>query len=159
MKRMRHAKKTVQAFSATLGCLAMGLAGCANTGTTQTTQPAPQPTSAMVQVCDSTPSGCAAGTAFSLATLRDLQISVSWSHVPTGTHTQTLEVLEPGGGLYQATTQAFAIDQDPDGPATTLETLPVSGTWMTERGRTGAWSLRISLDNVPYATQQVQLNP
>jgi hypothetical protein len=158
---MHRTKRIIRSMRLALIWAAAGLAGCGDIGTTQqqTTQPPAPAISAMMQVCNSTPNGCAQGTAFSLSTLRDLQISVSWVHVPTGTHTQTLEVLEPGGGLYQANSQAFAIDSDPDGPANTVETLPVSGTWMTERGRAGDWTLRLSLDNTPYITQKVQLNP
>ena len=108
-------------------------------GTTSGDQPVlpAQPLSVAVQVCNTTPDGCAAGASYSLATLRDLAINVSWENVPVGTHLQTIEILDPSGWVYQARTQAFAIPEDWDGSAKTTETVPVSGTWIVTRRRAG----------------------
>lgn len=157
----RHIQSERAWLSAALAGAAVLAAGCAQIGTTSGNQPDPPalPLSVAVQVCNSTPDGCAAGASYSLATLRDLAINVSWENVPVGTHTQTLEILDPSGALYQARTQSFAISEDWDGSAKTTETLPVSGTWITQRRRTGQWKLRISLDDQLAATQAVQVDP
>ena len=130
--------------------------GCAQANNGQGNPP---PAAAIVDLCNNTTQGCTTGASFSLQTARDINIKISWINVAPGTHTQTMEVLEPGGGLYEAKSQAFAIAENSDGSATTTEILPVAGTWITERGRSGEWTIRISLDNQPYATQKVQLNP
>jgi hypothetical protein len=148
-------------LSAALACAALLAAGCGDFGATSGNQPTPptQPLAATVQVCNSTPDGCAAGASYSLASLRDLAVNVSWENVPVGTHTQTLEVLDPSGWVYQARTQAFAMSEDWDGSAKTTETIPVAGTWISTRRRTGQWKLRISLDSQVVATQPVQIDP
>jgi hypothetical protein len=144
---------------AALFCAAGLAAGCAGSSMTQTPLPPVPAVSAVIQVCNNTPAGCAASAAFSLADLRDLAINVAWSNVPEGTHTQTLAVLEPGGGLYEAKTQAFAIPDGSNGSVDTAETLPVAGTWITQRARTGAWTVQISLDSEIVATKTVQFDP
>src|SRR5271157_5873634 len=148
-------------LSAALACAAVLAAGCGEFGATSGNQPVlpPQPLSVAVQVCNSTPDGCAAGASYSLASLRDLAVNVSWENVPVGTHTQTLEVLDPSGWVYQARTQAFAMSEDWDGSAKTTETIPVAGTWITDRLRTGQWTMRISFDGQVVATQTVQIDP
>lgn len=125
----------------------------------QTPAPPVQPAQASVTLCNRTPSGCASGASFSLATLRDLTINVAWSNVPAGTHTQTTEMLEPGGGLFEVKSQAFAIADNSNGAAQTEEILPVSGTMITQRRVTGAWKVRVSLDTTMSATQTVQIDP
>jgi hypothetical protein len=135
-------------------------AGCVGSSMTQAPPPPPpQPASATIQVCNNTPAGCAASAAFSLTDLRDLAINVTWSNVPAGTHTQTLAILEPGGGLFEAKTQAFAIPDGSNGSVDTAETMPVAGTWITQRARTGAWTVQISLDSEIVATKTVQFDP
>lgn len=149
-------------LSAMLLCAAVFAAGCGAIGTTSSfNQPEapPLPLAVTVQVCNSTPDGCAAGVSYSLAALRDLAINVSWENVPVGTHLQTIEILDPSGALYQARTQAFAISEDWDGSAKTTETLPVAGTWISIRKRTGQWKLRVSLDSQVAASQTVQFDP
>jgi hypothetical protein len=123
--------------------------------------PAPQlpPVQASVTVCNRTPSGCAPAASYSLGTLRDLAVNAAWSNVPAGTHTQTTEILEPGGGLFEVKSQAFAIADKSDGTAQTEEIVPVSGTMITQRRITGAWKVRVSLDTTMSVTQTVQLDP
>lgn len=143
-------------FAAGMALVCASSAGCAAGGGTAPVDPAPVPAAAM-ETCNRTPDGCESGAAFSLATLRDLSIRVAWSNLSPGTHTQTLEVLEPGGGLFEAKTQSFVIAEGPAGTATTEEILPVAGTWLTERGQTGAWKLRIAIDTTPVLTRTVNL--
>jgi hypothetical protein len=136
--------------------------GCAGTSmgpAAQMPTPQAQPVQARVTLCNRTPSGCASGASFSLATLRDLAINVDWSNVPAGTHTQTTEILEPSGGLFEVKSQAFAIADNSSGTVQTEEILPVSGTWIKQRRVTGAWKVRVSLDTTMSVTQTVQVDP
>ncbi|MGA2482436.1 MAG: hypothetical protein ABSF92_04910 [Candidatus Acidiferrales bacterium] len=157
----RHIQSERAWLSAALACIGVLAAGCGQMGTTSGDQPVlpAQPLSVAVQVCNTTPDGCAAGASYSLATLRDLAINVSWENVPVGTHLQTIEILDPSGWVYQARTQAFAIPEDWDGSAKTTETVPVSGTWIVTRRRAGTWTLRVSLDSQAAVTQTVQIDP
>lgn len=122
-------------------------------------QPQPQPAQASVIVCNRTPSGCTSGASYSLGTLRDLAIDVAWSNVPAGTHTQTTEIIEPSGGLFEAKSQAFAIGNNSNGTMQTEEIVPVSGTMITQRRLAGAWKVRVSLDTTMSVTQTVQVDP
>lgn len=140
--------------------LAVGivLAGCGQMPST----PVPAfmqsaPTSAKVTLCDSTAASCADSTSFSLAAMRDLNISVAWQNVTQDTHTQTTRVFTPNGELFQATEVAFLIPEGSDGTTTTLQTLPVVGTWITARQMTGQWTITVDLDGQPMATSSVQL--
>ncbi|MGH8700368.1 MAG: hypothetical protein ACREVR_04220 [Burkholderiales bacterium] len=159
MRRKMQSGEAAWMGAAAVVCVMLLAAGCAESGMVPPPPPGPPPISATLQVCNSTPSGCAAGASYSLETLRDLNISVSWKNVPAGTHVQTLEVLEPDGGLYVAKTLAFAIDEGADGSSATTETVPVAGTWIITRLRTGVWTVRISLDSEILATQTVQFDP
>jgi len=125
----------------------------------QTPTPPVQPAQASVTVCNRTPSGCTSGASFSLGTLRDLAIDAAWSNVRPGTHTQTTEILEPSGGLFEVKSQAFAVDDNSNGTAQTEEIVPVSGTMITQRRITGAWKVRVSLDTTMSVTQTVQVDP
>ena len=118
------------------------------------------PASASLTVCDAATPNCSGASNFSIATVRDIAIAVAWQNVPSGTHSQTLEILQPGGGLYQTLDSAFVIpDEVPSGSQTVVQNFPVAGTWITKRSLTGAWIVRVSLDGQPVATQTVQLNP
>ncbi|HEV3374990.1 MAG TPA: hypothetical protein VG051_04750 [Candidatus Acidoferrum sp.] len=136
-----------------------GCAGAAMGPSTQTPTPPAQPAQASVTVCNRTPSGCASEASYSLGTLRDLAINVAWSNLRAGTHTQTTEILEPSGGLFEVKSQAFAIDDNSNGTMQTEEILPVSGTWITQRRVAGAWKVRVSLDTTMSVTQTVQVDP
>jgi hypothetical protein len=139
--------------------ISYGCAGASMGPAPQMPAPQPQPAQASVTVCNRTPSGCTPGAPFSLGTLRDLAIDAAWSNVPAGTHTQTTEILEPGGGLFEVKSQAFAIAENSNGTVQTEEIVPVSGTMITQRRITGAWQVRVSLDTTMSVTQTVQLDP
>jgi hypothetical protein len=149
---------TAMAAAVLISC---GCAGAAiGPGPQMPSPPAqPQPAQASVTLCNRTPTGCASGASFSLGTLRDLTIDVAWSNVPAGTHTQTTEILEPGGGLFEVKSQAFAIAENSNGTVQTEEIVPVSGTMITQRRLAGAWKVRVSLDTTMSVTQAVQVDP
>jgi hypothetical protein len=153
MKRIDGRNWLTAAMAATV------LISCGCAGASMGPAPQPQPVQASVTVCNRTPSGCTSGASFSLGTLRDLAVNADWSNVPAGTHTQTTEILEPGGGLFEVKSQAFAIADNSDGTVQTEEIVPVSGTMITERRITGAWKVRVSLDTTMSVTQTVQLDP
>jgi hypothetical protein len=139
--------------------ISSGCAGAAMDPAPQLPAPQPQPAQASVTVCNRTPSGCAPAASFSLGTLRDLAINAAWSNVSAGTHTQTTEILEPGGGLFEVKLQSFAIAENSDGTVQTEEIVPVSGTMITQRRLAGAWKVRVSLDTTMSVTQTVQVDP
>src|SRR5713226_695897 len=120
-------------------------AGCTS-GTMQSAVPAALPVSAAVQVCDSAVSSCTGSGAFSLGTVRDLSVQVVWSNAAAGTHTQQLEVLLPTGGLYQTLSSSFEVTENTAGPETVRQTIPIAGTWITQRELTGQWKVQVSLD-------------
>ena len=45
------------------------------------------------------------------------------------------------------------------GSATTMQALPVTGTWITQRRLTGTWSVALELDGQPVGTQTVLFTP
>jgi hypothetical protein len=150
--------------AAVLGCatlfLAAGFSAC-QTGTTSANggNPPPAVTDATISFCDDGAGGCTPATSFSVASLRDLVISVNWENLSAGNHTQMLEVLQPGGGLYQANQSSFLVADASQGSLTTTRTLPVAGAWISQRRITGEWSVRVSLDGKAITSQAVQLNP
>jgi hypothetical protein len=90
---------------------------------------------------------------------RDLVINVNWENLSAGNHTQMLEVLQPGGGLYQASQSSFLVDGASQSSLTMTRTLPVAGAWISQRRMTGEWSVRVSLDGKAITSQTVQINP
>jgi hypothetical protein len=158
MKRINGRNWLAAAMAATV-LISCGCAGASMGPAPQMPAPQPPPVQASVTVCSRTPSGCTSAASFSLGTLRDLAVNAAWSNVPAGTHTQTTEILEPGGGLFEVKSQAFAIADISDGTAQTEEIVPVSGTMITQRRITGAWKVRVSLDTTMSVTQTVQLDP
>ncbi len=95
----------------------------------------------------------------SRASLRDLVINVNWENLSGGNHTQMLEVLQPGGGLYQASQSSFLVSDASQSSLAMTRTLPVAGAWISQRRITGEWSVRVSLDGKAITTHTVQLNP
>ena len=75
--------------------------------------------------CDHQASNCENAATFSMAATRDLEIEVSWQNVAAGNHVQTLEILAPGGNLYQQTQTAFEAPAISTGPLVSIQTLPV----------------------------------
>jgi hypothetical protein len=137
---------------------AIGFSGCQMTSADGGTPVAAQP-SATLLFCDKEASGCSGETSFSTAATRDLEVKVSWQNVPAGNHVQTLEILIPGGNLYQQTQMAFGVPQGSTEPLVSIQTLPVAGTWIQQRHMMGEWTARVSLDSQVVATQTVQLTP
>jgi hypothetical protein len=141
-------------------CLAAGFSAC-QTGMSSGNggNPPPPVTGATVSFCDNGDGACTAATSFSVASLRDLVINVNWENLSAGNHTQMLEVLQPGGGLYQASQSSFLAGGASQGSLTMTRTVPVAGTWISQRRMTGEWSVRVSLDGKTITSQTVQLNP
>jgi hypothetical protein len=140
-------------------CLAAGFSAC-QTGMTSGSGGNPPPvTGATVSFCDDGDGACTAATSFSVASLRDLVISVNWENLSAGNHTQMLEVLQPGGGLYQASQSSFLVGGASQSSLTMTRTVPVAGTWISQRRMTGEWSVRVSLDGKAITSQTVQINP
>jgi hypothetical protein len=139
--------------------LSIGLAGC-QVGTTSANGGGHPPVpDATVSFCDDGDGACAAATSFSVGAMRDLVVNVNWENLPAGHHTQLLEVLQPGGGLYQASQTSFLVEDSSQSAMTISRTLPVAGAWISQRQITGEWSVRVSLDGSAITTQAVELNP
>jgi hypothetical protein len=132
-----------------------GISGCANAGVSNVVPPPLQPQiAASISVCNRTPDSCADAQTFSLAQIRDLSIHVDWKNVPQGTRSQKLEMLDPGGGSYQVMNTSF-VEEDGNGEAQTDSLIPISGSMITQRGITGTWVIRVSLDEQVIATQNI----
>lgn len=136
---------------------AMSFAGC-QMSSADGGAPSLAPT-ATFTFCDHEASDCEAGATFSVAATRDLEVEVSWQNVPAGNHVQTLEILAPGGNLYQQTQTPFQAPESSTAPLVSIQTLPVAGTWIQQRNIMGAWTARVSLDGQAIATQTVGLTP
>jgi hypothetical protein len=121
--------------------------------------PPPSPTAATFLFCDKEAPSCDNETSFSATATRDLEVKVSWQNVPVGSHVQTLEILLPGGNLYQQTQMAFGVEQGSNEPLVAIQTLPVAGTWIQQRHMLGEWTARVSLDGQVVASQTVELTP
>jgi hypothetical protein len=104
---------------------------------------------ATVKFCDDETENpnCTAKDTFNLAQIRDLFIWVNWQVVPTGEHTQQLDIFMPQGhALYVRYLGNFQITEAPTGTAVVLRPMPVAGTWITQRQLTGTWDVEVSLD-------------
>ena len=158
-RRARRSWSTALLGCAAL-CLAAGFSAC-QTGMTSGNggNPPPLVTGATVSFCDNGDGACTPATSFSVASLRDLVINVNWENLSAGNHTQMVEVLQPGGGLYQASQSSFLVSDASQSSLTTKRTLPVAGAWISQRRITGEWSVRVSLDGKAITTQTVQFNP
>lgn len=145
-------------FAAGVLIAAAGLSSCqvnsAGGGT-----PLRTPPSATISFCDPEAPGCDGETSFSATTTRDVQVKVSWRNVPIGTHVQTLELLLPGGNLYQQTQTTLAMQEGSSEAPVATQTLPFAGTWIQQRNLMGEWTARVSLDGQVISSQTVQLNP
>ncbi len=115
--------------------------------------------SAIVIFCDNSDPSCTASIQFSVAALRDLFILVDWMDYPAGNHLQTLKIFLPDGNLYQPFETTFAIAQTPTGSFTTVESLPVAGSHITQRSLTGDWRVEVFLDGQFIAARVVTLSP
>ncbi|MHB8755838.1 MAG: hypothetical protein ACYC92_12925 [Candidatus Acidiferrales bacterium] len=86
-----------------------------------------------------------------------MNIKVTWNNLPPGHHTQTLNIIHPGGGLYQSFRSAFLIDKSSTRSLTTTNALPVAGTWIVQRSLLGQWKVHVILDGRLITTQTVTL--
>lgn len=117
------------------------------------------PVAASISFCDDGVAGCPPASGFSVESARDVVIEVIWMNVPEGNHVQTLAISIPGGGLYQQTQTAFAIDAGAPGTVTLKRILPVAATWIQQRTITGQWTVEASLDGQPVTSQMMGMNP
>jgi len=135
------------------------LAGCASGSMQTPASPAPLSASAAMLICDSAAPGCTGLTSFSISKVRDLSVTVVWKNVPTGTHTQRLDLFLPNGDLYQTFSSGFV---QPAGLSSQLEVkqqIPVMGTWITQRELTGKWSVSLSLDGQNLSVGPLDFQP
>ena len=155
----RHAWETGLLGCAVL-CLVAGFAAC-QTGMTSGSGGGgnPPPTDATISFCDDGEGACTPATSFSVGSLRDLVISVNWENLSAGNHTQMLEVLQPSGGLYQASQSSFLVSDASQSSLTMTRSVPVAGAWISQRRMTGEWSVRVSLDGKTITSQTVQITP
>lgn len=144
--------------------LVIGICGCAAMPDAQSITPnspsggAAQP-SAQIHFCNTPGIGCSSAVSFSISKLRDLNIVVSWSNLPSGNHTQLVSVLHSSGGLYQSFHSGFMVNPEDGGAFSSSTLLPVAGTWIVQRSMTGSWTVQALLDGHIISTQTVTLNP
>jgi hypothetical protein len=153
---IRKVRPVRQVSLAALFSAFLGIAGCASSSVSNIVPPPVQPqVAASISVCNKTPDICADAQTFSLAQIRDLAIHVDWKNVPQGTRTQKLEMFDPGGGSYQVLNSSFVEEGSGTGEVQTDALIPISGSMITQRGITGTWTLRVSLDGQAIATQSI----
>ena len=156
--------RTPESFLAVILCGALLSAGCSgqmaasNGSSPPGGGPAPSP-AASVTLCDNQTPGCPPASTFTLSTLRGIDISVAWSNLRAGAHTQKLSLRLPNGDLYQSLESGFLISDFSAGSTTTIRTLPVAGTFITQRQLIGDWTLEVSLDEQPLASLVVHFDP
>ena len=95
------------------------------------------------------------GQHFTAARVRILKIDVEWRTL-VGAHTQQLELITPGGSIYQRFTSAV---ESVTGRARVETQIPVAGTWITEFSLEGTWTVNVYLDEsvTPVATASFTL--
>jgi hypothetical protein len=155
---IRRKRRNIFGIAAVL-LFAVGSSGCMGSSSADGGGPPPLVPSAAFTFCDDGGPDCTPATSFSVASVRDVVIKVSWDNLPIGNHVQTLEIMIPGGGLYQSTQTAFFTDALSSGLFAATRVLPVAGTWIQQRQITGDWLVRVSLDDQVVASQMVALNP
>jgi hypothetical protein len=112
-----------------------------------------------LKLCDTGAQNCMGSGNFSVATIRDLSLGVEWQNVPGGTHTQEIALVQPNGVVYQSVSHGFSIPDGTTGPSSVSDVIPVAGTFITQRSLTGQWSVQVSLDGKPIASQTFQFEP
>ena len=115
--------------------------------------------SAIVIFCDNSDPSCPPSIQFSVAALRDLFILVDWMDFAAGNHLQTLKIFLPDGYLYQSFETTFEIVDTPTGSITTVQSLPVAGSYITQRSLTGDWRVEVFLDGQFITSRIVTLSP
>ena len=146
-------------------CAVVVLAGC-TAGTTSAggnppppPAPTPAPPTANVVFCDSSDSSCTPLSSASVGSARGLKISVSWSNVPAGTHSQTIVLKMPDGTNWMSQEKAFLVDETANGFASMATETPIAGTFIRMRQLTGDWTVQIYLDSDLIATRTLQFVP
>jgi hypothetical protein len=119
----------------------------------------PPAVSASISFCDDGVASCPPASSFSVGSMHDLVVKIKWENVPAGNHTESLELLIPGGAAYRVTQGGFLVSGSSAGPFSAQRTFPVVGTAISQRQMTGNWSIRASLDGQPVATQFVEFTP
>jgi hypothetical protein len=145
------------ATAALLLCAGLVLASCGTTDSTSgSSLPMPQ-AKAEVVLCNSVMANCTSQQDFALGVVRDLNVMVNWENLAAGTHAQRVSFLVPGGDLYKAYEQSFMVDST--GTVTTMQALPVAGTWISQRRLVGAWSVVVELDGQQISTLPFDFTP
>lgn len=119
----------------------------------------PAPATATITFCDDAVTGCPTESTFSLATIRDLVVKVDWFGVTAGNHSQAVRVLLPDGGTFELSQTGFLIDQSADSSFSSVRSIPLAGSWVTQRHVSGTWSVEVSLDGQMISTQSVEMTP
>jgi hypothetical protein len=151
-----------RATVALLACAGLILAGCGgmDSSETQPSMPLPMPQAqAQVILCNSVMANCTSEQNFSLQAVRDLHVMVNWQNLAVGTHAVRVSFLVPSGDLYTAYEQSFAVADESNGAVTTIQALPVAGTWISQRRLIGAWSVTVELDGQQISTLPFQFTP
>lgn len=144
---------------AAIAASAAWMSGCATNSASSPVLPKIQQMSAVVRVCDSLTPGCSGESSISLGVLHDLQVSVDWTNMPGGTHSQQVAFLLPNGVVYQTVSHGFAVPDGTLGSLTVSDGMAVAGTYITRRQMTGNWTVQVSLDGAVIGSQQVTLEP
>lgn len=118
--------------------------------------PPPPAPAASIHPCDTPVIGCAPAASFQIKALRDLNIVINWKNLAAGNHAQTVTFFLPSGELYQTFEKSFAVADS--GAATTMEALPVAGTWIRQRNLSGSWRVAVALDGQSIGEETVQLS-
>jgi len=160
-RRIQAGFQRRQALLTAVGLLALACTcGCqTQQGASGGPIPAPPAVSAAISFCNDGTQNCEPATSFSVASLRDLVITVAFQNVPAGNHVQQLEILLPGGAPYRVTRGGFLIADGATGSFSFSRNLAVAGSPVSLRHVTGEWAVRASLDGQVVATESVELNP
>lgn len=134
------------------------------------------PAKTEVFFCETPTTECRSNAAsFEVKRLRDLYVFVTWPKTP-GDHVQTVEFYLPDGNAYVKKDTPFRTRAGitrarrpegtnlPDsfftasrGIPTVITSLPVAGTYISQRSLTGAWTVRVLLDGQLVTTAQFTL--
>ena len=115
------------------------------------------PVAATVTFCDSPASTCVPAASFSVSSLRDLSVAVAWANVKPGLHAQKLTFLLPNGNVYQVFETSLSVPAA--GSVKATQSIPVAGTFISQRSLTGTWKVDVSLDDQLVTSQSLGLNP
>jgi len=144
---------------ASLLWMLVALAGCGPMNSSQpATGPAAQPQAA-ITFCNTASPNCSSEQSFSVALVRDLDVVVNWANLPEGTHAQKVSFVLPNGDFYTAYEKSFEVAATTGGTLTTVQALPVAGTWISQRRLTGTWSVTVELDGQSVGTSTFEFMP